>query len=73
MISLEGIVRVVVYLLIAAGVLGLLWFLIGYCEQKLGGPSKVYDVIRVVFVILVVLGLIGLLLSLISGQPIFRP
>ena len=73
MVSLEGLVRIVVYLLIAAAVLGLLWFLIGYCQAKLGGPAKVYDVIRVVFVILVVLGLIGLLLSLISGQPLFKP
>jgi len=72
MISLQGIVTTVVYLLVAAAVLGLLWWLIGFCEQKMGGPAKVYDVIRVVFVILVVLGLIGLLLSLISGQPLFR-
>ena len=73
MISLSGIVSIVVYLLIAAAVLGLLWFLIGYCEANMGGPPKVYGVIRVVFVVLVVLGLIGLLLSLLSGQPLFRP
>ncbi len=72
MISLTGIVTVVVYLLIGVAVLGLLWFLIGYCESKLGGPSKAYDVIRVIFVFLVVLLLIGLLLSMISGQPLFK-
>lgn len=72
MVSLEGIVRVIIYLLVAAAVLGLLWWLIGFCQERIGGPPKVYDVIRVVFVILVILGLIGLLLSLVSGQPLFR-
>ncbi len=81
MISLQGIVHVVIYLLVAAAILGLLWFLIGFCEKNLGGPPMVYNVLRVVFVILVVLILIaillvllliGLLLSFVNGQPLFR-
>ncbi len=73
MVSLSGIVLIVVYLLVAAGVLGLLWFLIGFCERNLGGPPQVYAVIRVIFVVLVVLLLIGLLLSFVSGQSLFKP
>ena len=72
MISLTDVVRVTIFLLIAAGVLGLLWFLIGFCETKLGGLAKVYDVIRVIFVFLVVLLLIGLLLAFANGTPLFR-
>lgn len=72
MISLTGLVTVVVYLLICAAVLGLLWWLIAFCERQLGGPSQVYTVIRVIFAVLVVLLLIGLLLSFAQGQPLFR-
>lgn len=72
MISLTGIVQVVLYLLIGAAVLGLLWWLILFCERNLGGPAQLYAVIRVIFVVLVVLLLIGLLLSFINGQPLFR-
>jgi hypothetical protein len=40
MVSLESLVYIVVYLLIAALVLGLLWWLIGYVErQGLGTPG----------------------------------
>lgn len=73
MVSLSGIVLIVVYLLIAAAVCGLLYWLIGFCESSLGGPPQIYAVIRVIFVVLVVLLLIGLLLSFLSSQPLFRP
>lgn len=73
MISLSGLVAVVIYLLVGAAVLGLLWFLINFCERSLGGPPQVYNVIRVVFVVLVVLLLIFLLLSFVNQQPVFRP
>lgn len=72
MVSLTAIVHVVVYLLICAAVLGLLWWLIGFCERTLGGPPLIYNVIRVVFVVLLVLLLIGLLLSFANGTPLFR-
>lgn len=72
MISLEALVTIVIYLLIAAAVIGLLYFLIVYCERNLGGPPLLYAVIRVVFVVLIVLFCIGLLLSLLSGRPLFR-
>ncbi len=72
MISLSGIVWIVLYLLIAAAVLGMLWFLINFVEAQMGGPAKVYAVIRVIFVVLVVLLLIFLLLSFLSGQPLLR-
>lgn len=73
MVSLSGLVSIVLYLLIAAAVLGLLWFLVGFCEKSIGGPPMVYAVIRVIFVVLVVLLLIGLLLSFASQQPLFKP
>lgn len=72
MISLEGVVWTILYLLIAVVVLGLLWWLIGYFEREFGGPPMAYKVIRAVFVILIVLLLIGLLLSLLTGRPLFR-
>ena len=72
MISLSGLVSVIVYLLIAAAVLALLWFLVNYAERTFGGPPMVYAVIRFVFVALVVLLLIALLLSFVNHQPMFR-
>lgn len=69
MISLSGAVTVVVYLLVAGLVFGLLFWLVGYC----GLPEPFNKVARVILAVLAVLVLIGLLLSLVSGQPIFRP
>lgn len=72
MISLSALVSLVVYLLVGAAILGLLWWLIGFCERSIGGPPLVYAVIRVVFVVLVVLLLISLLLHLAGAPPLFR-
>mgnify|MGYP001594444506 CR=1 FL=1 len=71
MISLEGLVGVIVFLLIAALVLGLLWWLIGYVESQGLGPPVIFKVIRVIFVILIVLLCIGALMQL-AGHPIVR-
>ena len=64
--------RYVVWMLITAAVLGLLWFLINYCEVNMfPGFPMVFNVIRVIFVILVILLLIGKLLEL-GGYPVFK-
>jgi hypothetical protein len=69
MISLSGAVNVVVYLIVAGLIFGLLFWLVSY----VGMPQPFDKVARVVLAVLAVLVLIGLLLSLVTGQPIFRP
>jgi hypothetical protein len=58
-------------MLVAALVLGLLWWLIGYCESQFPQVPFVFTVIRVVFVVLVVILLIAILLNL-AGYPVIR-
>ncbi len=70
-LSLAGIVQFVLFMLVAAAVIGLLWWLIGYVQGSFGGPEIVYKVIRVVLIILLVVALIGLLLSLV-GEPLIQ-
>lgn len=69
MISLSAAVMVVVYLLIAGLIFGLLWWLVGYC----GLPEPFNKIAHVALAILAVLVIIGILMSLVSGQPLFRP
>lgn len=69
MISLSAAVTTIVYLIVAGLVFWLLWWLIGYCNP----PEPFRKVATVVLAILAVLVVIGILLSLVSGQPIFRP
>jgi len=71
MIALADLVYIIVGLLIGGLVLGLLWWLIGYCEAQFPGFPLLFKVIRIVFVILVVLLLIGLLLNM-AGVPVVR-
>ena len=59
-------------LLIAAIVVGLLWWLISYVESQGLGPPVIYKVLRAVFVILIVVALCFFLISLTTGQPVFR-
>lgn len=73
MISLTMLVWTVVWLLVAAAVIGLLWWLIGFVQQNIGGPEKVYAVIRVIFICLIVIGLCLFLIAFTTGQPMFRP
>jgi hypothetical protein len=69
MISLSAAVYVLVYLLIAGLVFYLLWWLIGY----VGLPEPFAKVANIVLAILAVFVIIGILLSLVGGQPLFRP
>ncbi len=69
MIPLGGLVMLVVYVIVAGLVFGLLWWLIGYC----GLPEPFNKVARVLIAVVAVLFLIFLLLSLVNGQPVFRP
>ena len=74
MIQLELVVQVVFYLLIAAGVFGLLWLAINLVGGLFQGEAAdlFIRVARVVLAILAILILIGLLLSLSTHQPLFR-
>jgi hypothetical protein len=69
MISISAAVTVVLYLIIAGLIFGLLWWLIGYC----GVPEPFNKVARVILAVLAVFVCIGILLSLVGGQPVFRP
>lgn len=71
MIGLDTLVYAIVFLLIAALVLGLVYWLITFCEAQFPGFPIVFKVIKVIFVILVVLFCIGLLLHL-AGFPVVR-
>lgn len=64
MIGVPGIVGIILTLLVAAAILGLLWWLIRYLEAQGFGPPVMFKAIRIVFVVLVVLLLIGYLLNL---------
>jgi hypothetical protein len=68
-ISLSAMVMILVYLIVAGLIFGLLWWLIGYC----GLPAPFDRVARVIIAVLAVLVIIGVLLSLVGGQPVFRP
>ena len=69
MISLSAAVTVVVYLIVTGLVFWLLWWLINYCAP----PEPFRKIANVVLAILAVLVIIGILLSMVGGQPIFRP
>ncbi len=69
MISLSAAVTLVVYLIVAGMIFWLLWFLISYITP----PEPFRKVANVVLMVLAVLVIIGVLLSVVNGQPIFRP
>jgi hypothetical protein len=69
MISISAAVMIIVYLIVAGLIFGLLWWLIGY----IGLPAPFDKFVRVILAILAVLVIIGILLSIVGGQPIFRP
>lgn len=69
MISLSAAVSVIITLIVAGLIFWLLWWLIGYC----GIPEPFNKVARVILAILAVIVIIGILLSLVNGQPLFRP
>ncbi len=70
-LSLETVVELVVFLIIAGAVLGLLYYLIYFVESQFPSPPMALfcKVARVALVILAVLVLIGMLLSF-AGHPI---
>lgn len=75
MISLSGAVNLVLLLVVGALIFGLLWYLLVFVGGKIpGGAGQWFVTVgQVVLVILAVLVLIGVLLSLVGGQPLFRP
>jgi hypothetical protein len=72
MISLPAVVGVVIYLLIAAAVFGLLYFLIHFVAGKFPGEASAMFVkcADIVLVVCAVLVLLGILLSL-AGVHVF--
>lgn len=73
MISLAAAVSIVLYLLIGAVIFGLLLWLVGVVATSFPQAAPFVPVARVILAVLAVLVLIGLLLSLVTGQPLFRP
>lgn len=69
MIPLGALAMVVVYVIIGGLVFGLLLWLINYC----GIPEPFNKVAKIVLAVVAVIFLIAVLLSLVNGQPVFRP
>lgn len=69
MISIQGAVMVIIYLIVAGLIFWLLWWLISYTAP----PEPFRKIANVVLAILAVLVVIGILLTMVGGQPIFRP
>jgi predicted membrane protein len=68
-VSLSGAVSIIVGLIVAGLVFWLLWFLLDYCAI----PEPFNKIAHVILMILAVCVIIGLLLSVVGGQPLFRP
>lgn len=69
MISISAAVKFLVYMVVAGLVFWLFWWALG----KIDPPQPFRKVAEVVLILLAVLVVIGALLSLVGGQPIFRP
>lgn len=69
--EIQQIVWWVFVAIVVAGILGLLWYAINYCEKEFPSMPLVWKVVRVVFVLLVIFMLICALLALI-GKPLIR-
>ncbi len=69
MISLQAMVMIIVYLIVAGLIFWLLWWLISYVDP----PEPFRKIANVILAIFAVLVVIGILLSLAGGQPIFKP
>lgn len=69
-INLGGMVEVIVYLVVAACVFGLLWWLISFIAGKVGPAAQPFvTVAQVILVVFAVLIAIAVLLSL-TGNPV---
>jgi len=69
MISLNSLAGVVVYLIVAGLVWWLLWWLVSFVNP----PEPFRKIATACLAVLAVLVVIGILLSLVGGQPLFRP
>jgi heme A synthase len=69
MLSIQMLVRVVIYLIVAGLVFWLLWWLVNYVAP----PEPFRKIANVVLAIVAVLVIIGILLSLVGGGPVFVP
>lgn len=69
MLSISAAVTVVVYLVVAGLIFWLLFWLVNYVAP----PEPFRKIANVVLAILAVMVIIGILLSLVGGQPLFRP
>jgi uncharacterized membrane protein len=68
MISLEGAIVAIVYLIVA----GIIFYLLHWLISYVGIPEPFSKVARIVLAVLAVLVVVGVLLSFVSGRPIFR-
>lgn len=71
MIGIDTLVYFVVGALVVALIIGLLYYLILFCEKEFPSFPLVFKVVRVAFVVLVILLLISFLLHLL-GFPVVR-
>lgn len=67
-LSIEGLVSVVIYLLILAGIVWLLLFIVA----KVGPPEPFGKIITTIIYVVAALILIVMLLSFVSGGPIIQ-
>ena len=72
MIDLQSVVQIVVYLLVAAVVFGLLYWLVDKIGAMFQGSEPFVKIAKLILLILAVLICIGVLVSLVSGRPMFR-
>lgn len=69
MISISAATSVVLYLVVG----GLIFWLLFWLVDSIGLPEPFHKVARAILIVLVVFVLIGILLSVLGGQPLFRP
>jgi len=69
MISIQGAITTIIYLV----VVGLVFYLLHWLVSYTAPPEPFRKVANVVLAILAVLVVIGILLSLVGGVPLFRP
>ncbi len=72
-ISLSAVVQLIVFLLVAAGVFGLLFWLINYIGGQIGeGAAPFIKFAKIVLVVCAVLILITILLSFVGAVPAIK-
>ena len=72
MIDLWFVVKVVLYVLGAAAVFGVLWYVINYLQGEWGGPALLYKLARSLLVLLAALVVIVIIISVTTGRPLLR-